>query len=340
MVFSFPAPVKRGEERRHQVRSRRVSDELGFGRRGGRTSASTQEPQRDSLKGESANIRVSETSRGKSANIRVSDTSRRSLPTQSDNYHTEKDVREMPSNYTLSQDIAVTYEDTPLAKRVRVKERHDASIEEAKRRQELWPQALREQGTSPDDESAAEIDDHPIGFEDLTQEDIEGIERSLDAGESDKFWEVEEHLDVEKEEAPPRNSLRDPGEPTKEELEANMIDHIPYRSWCPFCAGHWNLILESEILAPRLPESNFDPQFILADVSGPPARPGRILHFGGTFVPNLEAPDRASWICIRNALARLPESAQRLPNQQCHRITQIDFPPELPESLLRPNCPN
>ena len=34
--------------------------------------------------------------------------------------------------------------------------------------------------------------------------------------------------------------------------------------------GHWNLILHSVILAPRIPESNFEPELILADWSGVP----------------------------------------------------------------------
>ena len=41
--------------------------------------------------------------------------------------------------------------------------------------------------------------------------------------------------DVEDEESPPRKVLRDPGEPSKQELEEHRIDHIPYRSWCPYC---------------------------------------------------------------------------------------------------------
>ena len=35
-----------------------------------------------------------------------------------------------------------------------------------------------------------------------------------------------------------------------------------------------------------------------------------------------------------------PRSARMVPNQQDPRITRIDIPPELPESWLRPNCPN
>ena len=49
------------------------------------------------------------------------------------------------------------------------------------------------------------------------------------------FWEVEEAIDVEDEEAPPRRILRDPGEPTKAEWDSHRVDHIPFRSWCPHC---------------------------------------------------------------------------------------------------------
>ena len=39
----------------------------------------------------------------------------------------------------------------------------------------------------------------------------------------------------EDEECAPRKVLRDLGQPTAEEVEEHRIDHLPFRSWCPFC---------------------------------------------------------------------------------------------------------
>jgi len=69
----------------------------------------------------------------------------------------------------------------------------------------------------------------------FNEEDFEIIERTMDEDGNEKFWEVEECIDIEKEESPPRKALRDPGEPTHDEWEEHRIDHVPYRSWCPFC---------------------------------------------------------------------------------------------------------
>ena len=70
---------------------------------------------------------------------------------------------------------------------------------------------------------------------DFDPADAEALERAMGPEEGDPFWSVEENLDVEQEEAAPRRTLRDPGEPTKEEWEEHRIDHVPYRSWCPYC---------------------------------------------------------------------------------------------------------
>ena len=43
----------------------------------------------------------------------------------------------------------------------------------------------------------------------------------------------EEALDKEYE---PKRVMRDPGQPSKEEIEEHNLDHTPYRSWCPHCA--------------------------------------------------------------------------------------------------------
>jgi len=69
----------------------------------------------------------------------------------------------------------------------------------------------------------------------LDEKDLELTERTIDEDCNEKFWEVEETINVEEEEAPKRKVLKDPGQPTAEEYEKHRIDHIPFRSWCPYC---------------------------------------------------------------------------------------------------------
>ena len=93
-----------------------------------------------------------------------------------------------------------------------------------------------------------EIDDLPP--DELPDGDIPGIfaddaeideevERLYEPEDEGKWWDVEDGGDPIcgecVDEAPKRRVLRDPGEPTQEEWEEHRIDHIPYRSWCPFC---------------------------------------------------------------------------------------------------------
>ena len=67
------------------------------------------------------------------------------------------------------------------------------------------------------------------------EQDFENIQEYIDDDSNQRFWEVEESYDVENEEAAPKKTLRDPGEPTKQEWDEHRVDHIPYRSWCPYC---------------------------------------------------------------------------------------------------------
>ena len=41
----------------------------------------------------------------------------------------------------------------------------------------------------------------------------------------------------ESEEARPPEVLRDPGAPTKKEMEEHYTTHLPFRSWCPHCVA-------------------------------------------------------------------------------------------------------
>ena len=51
------------------------------------------------------------------------------------------------------------------------------------------------------------------------------------------FWEIEEVENVEEEETAPRMVSRDPGSFSNQGLEEHLVDHIPYRSWCHYCAS-------------------------------------------------------------------------------------------------------
>ena len=84
--------------------------------------------------------------------------------------------------------------------------------------------------SSPADSLPEEVTDDDI----FGEEDFEAVEKAFPADDS-PYWDVEDVHDVEDEESPPRKVLRDPGEPSKQELEEHRIDHIPYRSWCPYC---------------------------------------------------------------------------------------------------------
>ena len=79
--------------------------------------------------------------------------------------------------------------------------------------------------SSPADSLPEEVTDDDI----FGEEDFEVLEKAFPADNS-PYWDVEEVHDLEDEESPPRKVLRDPGEPTKQELEEHRVDHIPYRS--------------------------------------------------------------------------------------------------------------
>ena len=76
--------------------------------------------------------------------------------------------------------------------------------------------------SSPADSLPEEVTDDDI----FGEEDFEVLERAFPADDS-PYWDVEEVHDIEDEESPPRKVLRDPGEPSKQELEEHRIDHNP-----------------------------------------------------------------------------------------------------------------
>ena len=70
----------------------------------------------------------------------------------------------------------------------------------------------------------------------FNESDFEVIEGTVHEYGNETFWQVEESIDVEDEEAPKKKVLRDPGEPTKVERDEHRVDHIQFCRWCPFCA--------------------------------------------------------------------------------------------------------
>ena len=89
--------------------------------------------------------------------------------------------------------------------------------------------------SEPDESGLPEESPEHVTDDDIFSErDFEAIEKVFPA-EDDPFWEVDDVADIEDEEAAPRKVLRDPGEPPLQEWEEHRVDHIPYRSWCPYC---------------------------------------------------------------------------------------------------------
>ena len=67
----------------------------------------------------------------------------------------------------------------------------------------------------------------PIG----NSQNITTNESSRDAG----MTEVDEEMGETMEE-PVIKTVKDPGCPSREEVERHYTTHMPYRSWCPVCA--------------------------------------------------------------------------------------------------------
>ena len=80
-----------------------------------------------------------------------------------------------------------------------------------------------------EDEEPQSSPEHVSDDDVYPESDFQPMERTGE-GDDERFWEVEECIDVEEEEAPPRKVLRVLGEPTKAEWEEHRIDHQPYRS--------------------------------------------------------------------------------------------------------------
>jgi len=117
--------------------------------------------------------------------------------------------------------------------------------EEAARQRELQEQADGEEAKEMldqqenerlfEDADADGLPEYVTDDEIFDESDFEIIQKTVDDDGNEKFWQVEESIDLEDENAPKRRILRDPGEPTAAEWEEHRIDHYPFRSWCPFC---------------------------------------------------------------------------------------------------------
>ena len=113
---------------------------------------------------------------------------------------------------------------------------------------------------APDELDLPEVSPEEVTDDEVFSErDFEAIEKAFPA-DDDPFWEVEDIVDVGEEEAPRRRVLRDPGEPTMQEWEEHRVDHIPYRSWCPYCVrGRGTGTQHRKVKeVPRIPTFGFD----------------------------------------------------------------------------------
>ena len=63
-------------------------------------------------------------------------------------------------------------------------------------------------------------------------DDVEGDEDPQHVGNGEIIELTE---DSDEEDAAPRRTAPDPGEPSAEEVAEHRVDHIPYRCWCPHC---------------------------------------------------------------------------------------------------------
>ena len=121
-------------------------------------------------------------------------------------------------------------------KEVSEEELKDAQVEAKAHREEMDDKAVEDLFGEADEEGFEESSPERVTDDELFNEkDFENIQEYIDDDGNQRFWEVEESYDVENEEAAPKKTLRDPGEPTKQEWEEHRVDHIPYRSWCPYC---------------------------------------------------------------------------------------------------------
>ena len=65
---------------------------------------------------------------------------------------------------------------------------------------------------------------------------VRPLECEVGEMDNEDFDEIELE-DKPSEEARPPEVLRDPGAPTKRELEEHSTTHLPFRSWCPHCVA-------------------------------------------------------------------------------------------------------
>ena len=65
---------------------------------------------------------------------------------------------------------------------------------------------------------------------------VRPLECEVGEVDNEDFEEIECEESVSEEALPPE-VLRDPGAPTKRELEEHNITHLPFRSWCQHCVA-------------------------------------------------------------------------------------------------------
>ena len=105
-------------------------------------------------------------------------------------------------------------------------------------------------------------------------------------------------------------------------------------------SGHWNLILHSVILAPRIPESTGESDLILADWPGLPGPAGSNLVLWHLY-SNFRSTRQGQFeFALDMLLPESPNQPRRFRINSIPESSESTSPPEWPESWLRPNWPN
>ena len=80
-----------------------------------------------------------------------------------------------------------------------------------------------------------------MGVDDTSEElpispQFRGVTKEINAND-DAMTEIQMSDEEEEETTETRkvNTIKDPKQPSKEEIEEHNITHVPYRDWCPHC---------------------------------------------------------------------------------------------------------
>ena len=79
------------------------------------------------------------------------------------------------------------------------------------------------------------IEDNPGARKGARDADLQGLEEEKDKSEDTMDDEDDEDKEEGAEEGQQAKGIRDPQEPTKQEIEDHELTHIPFRDWCVHC---------------------------------------------------------------------------------------------------------